>query len=255
MPERVPTVDVPELERLAARTWRGIEEEALGDWLLRAGGGFTGRANSVLVTGDPGQPLPGAVAAVTRWYAVRGLRARAQVPLPGAEEADAAFAAAGWDRDEDVLVLAAPVVPWPAREVAVDLLPEPDDAWLAGYRHRGTPLPPVAREVLTNAEQPVFAAVRLDPSPAPLAAVARGVLVDGWLVVTAVTVDEGYRRQGLGTAVMAALGAWARKRGGHSCLLQMVASNEPALALYRQLGFTEHHRYHYRLGPAAPSGR
>jgi N-acetylglutamate synthase len=255
MHERVPRLDVPGLERLAARSWRGLEEEAFGDWLLRAGGGFTGRANSVLVTGDPGRPLPEAVATVTRWYADRGLRPRAQVPLPGAEEADAAFAAAGWDRDEDVLVLAAPLVPWPARDVAVDLLPEPDDAWLAGYQYRGTPLPAVARAVLTNAEQPVFAAVRLAPSPAPLAAVARGVLVDGWLVVTAVTVDEQHRRQGLGTAVMAALGAWAWERGGHSCLLQMVASNEPALALYRRLGFTEHHRYHYRLGPAAPLAR
>ncbi len=44
---------VPELERLAARTWRGLEEERYGEWLLRAGGGFTGRANSVLVLGDP----------------------------------------------------------------------------------------------------------------------------------------------------------------------------------------------------------
>jgi N-acetylglutamate synthase len=41
------------LERLAARSWRGLEEQWHGDWLLRAGGGFTGRANSVLVVGDP----------------------------------------------------------------------------------------------------------------------------------------------------------------------------------------------------------
>ena len=32
-----PTVD--ELERLAARTWRGLEEERYGDWLLRAAAG------------------------------------------------------------------------------------------------------------------------------------------------------------------------------------------------------------------------
>ena len=81
-----------------------------------------------------------------------------------------------------------------------------------------------------------------------LAAVARGVLVDGWLCVTAVTVDERRRRSGLATAVMAALGDWARDRGGHSCVLQVAASNSPALALYRRLGFIEHHRYHYRLG-------
>ena len=65
---------VADLERLAARGWRAPEEEPLGGWLLRAGGGFTGRANTALVTGDPGRTLPEAVAAVTAWYRDRGLR-------------------------------------------------------------------------------------------------------------------------------------------------------------------------------------
>ena len=242
------SLDVHELERLAARSWRGLEEERHGDWLLRAGGGFTGRANSVLVLGSPPEPLPDAVATVTDWYAARGLPPRAQVPVPGGEVADAALAAAGWTRGEDNLVLTAPLGGWSDAEVPVDLAAEPDDAWLTGYRYRGTPLPPVAYDVLVNADEPVFASVRLDPPPAPLAAVARGVLVDGWLCVTAVTVDERYRRRGLASAVMAALGSWARAGGVHSCALQVASSNAPALALYRRLGFTEHHRYHYRHG-------
>jgi N-acetylglutamate synthase len=53
-------LDVADLERLATRGWRGAEEAPLGEWLLRAGGGFTGRANSALVAGNPGMP-PGLV--------------------------------------------------------------------------------------------------------------------------------------------------------------------------------------------------
>src|SRR6476661_8882761 len=94
----VPPLDVAALERLAARSWRGLEEEPFGDWLLRAGGGFTGRANSVLVVGDPPTDLTSAVAAVADWYTARGLRPRAQVPVPGGEAADAALDAAGWFR-------------------------------------------------------------------------------------------------------------------------------------------------------------
>jgi GNAT superfamily N-acetyltransferase len=248
----LPAVDA--LERLAARTWRGLEEQPYGEWLLRAGGGFTGRANSVLVVGHPPGALPDAVATVTRWYAERGLQPRAQVPTPGSDAADAALDAAGWERSEDNLVLVAPLAGWAAPRMPVELAPAPDDAWLTGYRYRGTPLPPVARQVLEHADDPVFASVRCSPAPAPLAAVARGVLVDGWLCVTAVTVDDAHRRQGLATAVMAALGAWARERGGHACLLQVASSNSGALALYDRLDFTEHHRYHYRLGPAAPTG-
>ena len=241
--------DVVLLERLAARSWHGLEEEPYGDWLLRAAGGFTGRANSVLVVGDPPAPLEDAVAEVGRWYAARGLRPQAQVPLPGSEAADAAFAAAGWTTPEEVVFLTAPLRPWSAPDVPVQLASAPDDAWLAGYRYRGSSLPPVAYQVLVNTHDPVFASVRLAPEPAPLAAVARGVVVEDWLVVTAVTVAEEARRRGLGTAVMAALGRWARDRGGRRCLLQVVETNAPALALYERLGFTEHHRYHYRQAP------
>ncbi|HEX2074307.1 MAG TPA: GNAT family N-acetyltransferase, partial [Geodermatophilus sp.] len=149
-----------------------------------------------------------------------------------------------------VRVLTAPLTGWDGPDVPVDLAPEPDDAWIEGYRYRGTPLPPVARAVLLNADDPVFASIRLEPPPAPLAAVARGVLVEGWLGVSAVTVAENCRRRGLGTAVMAALGRWAAERGGHSAVLQVASSNAPGLALYDRLGFSEHHRYHYRLGTA-----
>jgi ribosomal protein S18 acetylase RimI-like enzyme len=107
----------------------------------------------------------------------------------------------------------------------------------------------VAREVLTRAEDVTFASVRLTPAPAPLAAVARGAVSDGWLGVTAVTVDERHRRRGLATAVMSALQGWAAGRGATSVYLQVLADNAPALALYRRAGFIEHHRYHYRRRP------
>jgi ribosomal protein S18 acetylase RimI-like enzyme len=146
-------------------------------------------------------------------------------------------------------VLTAPLGALPAPTVDVELAPEPDEAWLTGYRYRGSPLPPGAREVLLGADQPVFAAVRSAPAPAPLDAVARGAVAGGHLVVTALTVAEHARRRGLATAVMAALGAWEAARGATSCLLQVAAGNAPALALYARLGFTEHHRYHYRSAP------
>jgi hypothetical protein len=56
-----------QLERAAARHWQAPEQEPLGQWLLRAAQGFTGRANSALPLGDPGRPLPAAIAAVTGW--------------------------------------------------------------------------------------------------------------------------------------------------------------------------------------------
>ena len=54
-------------------------EQALGDWTLRAAAGFTGRANSARVGGDPGLEPDDAVAAVVEFYAEHGLPPMAQV--------------------------------------------------------------------------------------------------------------------------------------------------------------------------------
>ena len=243
-------LDVAGLELVAAGGWPGWDTGRLGDWLLRAGGGFTGRANSALVVGDPGCALPEAVDAVTHWYTERDLRPTVQLPGVQARAAGTAFGAAGWERDEDVLVLTAPLpLGADGGRIAVDLFPAPDDAWLAGYRHRGSALPPAARRVLTGAEDVVFASVRLEPAPAPLAAVGRGVLTDGWLGVSAVTVDEAHRRQGLATELTTALYRWGADRGARWAYLQVSSSNAAARALYARAGFVEHHRYHYRRAP------
>ena len=50
-------ISIPDLEQRAALGWRAPQEDRLGDWVLRAAGGFTGRANSALAAGDPGRPL------------------------------------------------------------------------------------------------------------------------------------------------------------------------------------------------------
>src|SRR5579862_7469871 len=65
--------DVAAFERITARHWQGTEQVWLGGWLLRAAGGFTGRANSALPLGDPGMPYERAVGEVEAWYTERGL--------------------------------------------------------------------------------------------------------------------------------------------------------------------------------------
>ena len=51
----MPEPRIEALERAAARHWQAPETERLGEWLLRAAAGFTGRANSALPLGDPGR--------------------------------------------------------------------------------------------------------------------------------------------------------------------------------------------------------
>ena len=53
------------LERACADAWPALVDERLGEWRLRAGGGFTVRANSTLVLGSPDRPVLAALLAAT----------------------------------------------------------------------------------------------------------------------------------------------------------------------------------------------
>ncbi|MET1132537.1 MAG: hypothetical protein ABWX60_03860, partial [Aeromicrobium sp.] len=74
---RAGAVSAEDLTRITSRGWPAVESVPLGEWELRASGGFTGRANSAAVHGDPGVDDP--FGAVTDFYAARGLRALVQV--------------------------------------------------------------------------------------------------------------------------------------------------------------------------------
>ena len=251
-----------ELERMAAAHWRGTEEEWLGEWLLRAADGFTGRANSALPLGDPGLPLEAALDYVTGWYRARGLPAVMAVPLPllPADDApavglDAALTVRGWaTRPGPAFVMVADLplavagggLPAGA-VVAADA--EPDEGWIAAYHYRGTDRqPPVLRHVLTSAQEQAFISIRAESG---VLAIARLSIAGGWAGITAVEVDPAHRRAGLGLAITAAACAEAVARGVRQVFLQVAVDNEGARALYERCGFGYSHRYHYRVAPAS----
>ena len=247
-----------DLERMTAAHWRGTEEEWLGDWLLRAAEGFTGRANSVLPLGDPGLPPDDALATVIQWYRARGLPPMIAIPTPLAADSpglalDNHLSERLWlTRPGPAFVMVADLplgVPsdgLPAsREVRVS--DEPDDAWAARYHYRGQAhLPPVARKVLTSAEKQSFVSIR---SGDDVLAIARLSIAAGWAGLTAVEVHQDHRRQGLGAAITAAACRNAEQRGASRVFLQVEVGNAPAQALYKRLGFRYSHRYHYRVAP------
>jgi GNAT superfamily N-acetyltransferase len=244
---------VAEVQRMSALSWQALETERLGGWRLRAGGGFTGRANSVLPLGEPGRPLDDALDHVTRWYADRGLLPRFQLPQPDTAQLSQALAARGWSMTDSADVLLGEVAE--ALELAGDQrgdLPPvrvedlPSDAWLAAYHYRGGTLPAEAVRILTHHSDVGFASVVEDRA---VVAIARATVDGRWLGFQAVEVDPSARRRGLGRQVMSGLLRWGRDRGARHAHLQVAVDNEPGHALYAGLGFTFHHRYDYRMPP------
>ena len=78
-------VSVAEVERHALPGWLA-DSEPLGEWTLRAGGGFTGRANSCHAVGDPGLPVGAAADRIIAYAARHGIAPMAMVVRGSAEE-------------------------------------------------------------------------------------------------------------------------------------------------------------------------
>ncbi|WP_371606161.1 GNAT family N-acetyltransferase [Streptomyces sp. NBC_01213] len=247
---RGPAASFGELALVTARAWQPVESELLGDWRLRAAGGFTRRANSVLPLGDPGLPLGEALGTVRRWYGERGLPAYVQTAT-GAEGTQERLCADleehGWRREVSAEVRIAALAPIGDLDTdvsAVRTSRQPDGAWLSRYQRFETPGPHVLK-VLGSGPSVWFASVPGDGPAGVPAAIGRCVVDGRWAGFMAVEVGPEHRRRGLATAVMTALARTALDEGASAAWLQVESDNEGARALYDRMGFATHHRYHH----------
>ena len=243
-----------EVERHALPGWLA-DSEPLGEWSLRAGGGFTGRANSGHAVGDPGVPVTVAARRIIGYAAEHGIAPMAMV-ISGSPE-EQALRTLGWaDTSVPTQVLVARLAdllgdrPVPDGVRVTETL---DEVWLAAYaRSRPQPADPaVARRILDGHPPRAFAAVGSADS---VVAIGRGHVHEDWLGVAAVWVDPEHRRGGRGSAIMLALGHWAARQGARYAYVQVDRENEVALTAYQRLGFRLHHNDIYlspRLAPVA----
>ena len=244
---------VADLQRLSTLSWQPLETARLGGWRLRAGAGFTGRANSVLPLGDPGLPLDEAISFALDWYGARGIQPRFQLPQPLTAALSDDLVVRGWSAVDVTDVMVSDVEPALALAgalrddmPAVGLADVPSEGWLSQYHYRGGTLPAAAMRILAHHAGATFASVVEGGSTV---AIARATVDDRWLCVQAVEVDKAARRRGLGRHVMRGVLEWGLTRGARHVQLQVMADNAPAHALYERLGFAPHHRYHYSAPP------
>ncbi|GAA1588014.1 MULTISPECIES: GNAT family N-acetyltransferase [Kribbella] len=236
-------VDVEQLFLTASLGRPAVERAYIGQWLLRASAGWTGRGNSLLPAGNPGVPVAEALRQTIAFYTERGLRPQVQVRV--GSPPDQEIRALGWvdarPEQSDVLVMhttldhvnAAP-------RYDVRLTERPNGDWYAAA-FQG-PVPEVAPKVLEGAAKAMFASVSLDGQ---VVAVGRGSMTGHWLGVDAIHVAEGFRRRGLGTAIVQGLARWSGPEGGRRTYLEVLLENSAALTTYTRLGYQEAYRYRY----------
>ena len=237
------------LEERAFNAWPALQTVLADGWVLRFAAGYTKRANSINAL-TPSTSIDAVLPVAAPLYARQGLPLIARLsPLAG-DGADATLAGLGWRRLDETIVMTARLGQSFTPDPAVAIAAMPDRIWSDGFadansvatRHRAT-------------HDLMLAAIRCPSAFAYLAdngtalAWGLGVAERGWVGLFDVVTAATARRQGTARRLVTSLLAWGPQYGAHSAYLQVVASNAPAIALYRSLGFVEAYRYHYRMAP------
>ncbi|HEX5407245.1 MAG TPA: GNAT family N-acetyltransferase [Pseudonocardiaceae bacterium] len=238
--------NVDALERACADAWPAVVDEPLGQWRLRAAGGFTGRANSALTIGDPGVPVGTALELITAFARANDIPATAHVVTDTPVET--ALANSGWAVDDthpggaESFVMTGRLAGFAQRVpvgVSVPTRP-PTDWWPLAV---GTTSPtPAQRRVLAGRDGLCFGTARVDNQ---VVGIVRGAVVGDLLHIARLAVTPTHQRQGLAIGLLAALAGWGEQRGATRCALQVATHNEAAISLYARLGCRPHHRYRY----------
>jgi len=237
------TLRVLELDQICNSTWPATENLENSGWLMRAAGGVTNRANSVLpliasLEAGALTDFSEKLAIAQEFYRSRNLPTIFQVALPT------------WQVLSDKLHSIGAVETLRGNTMVTDLtsdkqkIPTGIDIlksnqfstdWLEVH-----PTPGIEK-ILLGCSATYLTVVKGGQT----VAACRIALANTWSSITRVFVHQDFRGQGLGKAIVAAALEASFEQGATKAVLQVEASNAIAIGVYESLGFNFHHEYSY----------
>jgi N-acetylglutamate synthase len=233
---QITSEDRVRVERAHVLAWPALRSADIDGWLWRSSGGGSQRANSVSTIDFTGNDLAAAIATVEARYRALGVPARFQTfdETAPATLADA-LRSRNYSQGETTLTM----FRRPGAGVAtlpIETSAHAGDEWSEVYMGAITDSRRTTnRKILSAIPEPrAFFACRLEGRIISTALCVIGVRC---AVVECVATRSDARRQSGAANVMAGLLSWAAQRDVDLVGLQVVASNVPAVRLYRSLGF------------------
>lgn len=234
----------PALAAAFEATWPAAEYRDAGGFRVGRGLGGGGRVASARAAGDWHERDIAPAAAIQKGWGQRPLfRA-----LDGDARLIAALEAQGYRRESPTVIMeiaAAALTDLPVPPVMAFAIWPPlaiqREIWAAGN------IDPARQAVIDRAAPPRTAILgRIEDRAAGAAFVA---IHDGVAMLHALEILPGWRRKGLAGWMMRQASFWAVEGGVDRLALAVSRSNEPALALYRRMGFREVAGYGYYARP------
>jgi len=244
--------DVETFERAGLEAWPGIDVKWDGNWVRRAAGGYTKRANSAQCF-DPNDDtdVEDRIIGASSWLVVRGVKPVFRTTPLSAPALNEALDEASWDTIDPSYLYAMELGDHEP-DAETRLVTVLDQTFLAAQQKLQN-----YSEATLNAMRALLGAMQVSATgimvvrddevvASGLMAISNGIVITGNVVT-----DPTRRRQGLAGAMMRTGLHWAKENGAKIAALNVQADNPAAQALYQGLGFAHQYDYHYRI-PGAP---
>ncbi len=237
------------IEEAALNSWPALQQMYYDGWLLRFARGYTKRANSITPLYSSLLPLEEKIETCEYFYKEKKLPTIFRLPsfLEIVPELDELLGRRGYRYVERTLVLATELTPGvhdydPALSI-VSLT-----TWLSIFSQLSQS--PIEKhqphqEILERiVSRTLFVVLRINKMPV---ACGLGVLENDIFGMFEIFTAPEQRKKGYGTQLVRVMLDWARRQGATQAYLQVVGTNQDALAVYERLGFRELYSYWYRV--------
>jgi ribosomal protein S18 acetylase RimI-like enzyme len=241
---------------VARSAWPAANTSEHDGWLLLESGGYTRRANSVQALKAGSLPLDEKIQHCETFYRWRGGRAVFKLTeATQPPELDAELEARGYVKSTPTSVQIRNLdIDLPDCDISeVRLESGPTLQWVEACASlwgiegaRTNSFKGIIRRIAADFEPSFFASVT---ELGAIRTVGLGVVRDETLYLAELITAKAAQERGYARRAIVSLMAKGREHGLSRALLQVVADNEPALGLYRQLEFEEAYRYWYREAP------
>lgn len=230
--------------------WPALRTFLYDGWVVRFGGGYTRRANSVNPIYPSTIDTNKKIRFCQQLYAAQGLRTvfkltREIYPL----DLDSVLNRNGYATEAETSVQTMPLHMIESKDYGpVRIVTYNDEGWIDAFcrmtktsvEHKTT-LKSMLRKIATPK---CFAYIKVDDQ---IVACGLGVFEQDMIGLFDIIVESGFRGKGYAKRIVDGILLWAKKEGAKLAYLQVMVENKTALALYTRLGFTEQYRYWYRV--------
>jgi ribosomal protein S18 acetylase RimI-like enzyme len=236
------------VERLCHHAWPSLKEEVHGDWVFRFSNGLSRRGNSANPLGPDAGDVGAMLSAAAEAFPREDLPPLVRIPGLLAPAIERELAARHFQPEGETLTLYCDLPPSQMRrDPDVTITSAPTEDWLQriwALKDLGTKQRTTYRAIVAALGVPcAFMALHVDGMMVAMGFVA---LDDRLLCIESLITDPGHRGRGHAKRLVGAMLAWGIRQGVEGACLQVVADNDPAIRLYRSMGFLrELYRYRY----------